>query len=60
MSGMTIAEPKEIDFSTAYIDSNQSITVVKGKGFTRIPVGDTAAIQAAMKGKTIGVHPAHR
>ena len=57
MSGMTITDErkKEIDFSTAYIDSNQSIAVVKGKGFTKIPVGDTAAIQAAMKGKTIGV-----
>jgi polar amino acid transport system substrate-binding protein len=57
MSGMTITDErkKEIDFSTAYIDSNQSIAVVKGKGFTKIPVGDTAAIQAAMKGKIIGV-----
>jgi polar amino acid transport system substrate-binding protein len=57
MSGMTITPErlKEIDFSTPYIDSNQSIAVVKGKGYTKIPVGDTAAIQKAMTGKVIGV-----
>lgn len=57
MSGMTITpeRQKEITFSTPYIDSNQSIAVVKGKGFTKIPVGDTAAIQKAMTGKIIGV-----
>ena len=59
MSGMTITDErkKEIDFSTAYIDSNQSIAVVKGKGFTKIPVDSaaTAAIQKAMTGKVIGV-----
>ena len=57
MSGMTITDErkKEIDFSNPYIDSNQSIAVVKGKGYTKIPVGDTAAIQKAMTGKIIGV-----
>jgi polar amino acid transport system substrate-binding protein len=57
MSGMTITDErkKEVDFSTPYIDSNQSIAVLKGKGFTKIPTGDTAAIQKAMTGKIIGV-----
>jgi polar amino acid transport system substrate-binding protein len=57
MSGMTITSDreKEISFSTPYIDSNQSIAVVKGKGFTKVAVGDTAAIQKQMAGKIIGV-----
>ncbi len=57
MSGMTITDErkKEVDFSSPYIDSNQSIAVVKGKGFTKIATGDTAAIQKAMTGKIIGV-----
>ncbi len=57
MSGMTITDErkKEVDFSTPYIDSNQSIAVVKGKGYTKIATGDTAAIQKAMTGKIIGV-----
>jgi polar amino acid transport system substrate-binding protein len=57
MSGMTITDErkKEIDFSTPYIDSNQSIAVLKGKGYTKITTGDTAAIQKAMTGKIIGV-----
>jgi polar amino acid transport system substrate-binding protein len=57
MSGMTITDERkqEIDFSNPYIDSNQSIAVVKGKGFTKLPVGDTAAIQKAMTGKIVGV-----
>ena len=57
MSGMTITDErkKQVDFSTPYIDSNQSVAVVKGKGFTKIATGDTAAIQKALTGKNIGV-----
>jgi polar amino acid transport system substrate-binding protein len=57
MSGMTITDErkKEIDFSSPYIDSNQSVAVLKGKGYTTIPTGDTAAIQKALSGKIIGV-----
>jgi len=57
MSGMTITDErkKEIDFSDPYIDSNQSVAVLKDKGFTVIKTGDTAAIVTAMNGKTIGV-----
>ena len=56
MSGMTITpeREKEISFSTPYIDSNQSITVVKGK-FPKIDGNDTAAINTAFTGKIIGV-----
>ena len=57
MSGMTITDErkKQVDFSSPYIDSNQSVAVLKGKGYTKIPVGDTAAIQKALTGKVIGV-----
>lgn len=56
MSGMTITpeREKEIAFSTPYIDSNQSITVVKGK-FPKLDGNDAAAINTAFTGKTIGV-----
>ena len=56
MSGMTI-KPKrleEIDFSLPYIDSDQSITVVKGK-FPVMDGNDPAALNTAFTGKTIGV-----
>jgi polar amino acid transport system substrate-binding protein len=57
VSGMTITDErkKEIDFSSPYIDSNQSVAVTKGKGFTVIKTGDTTAIVKALDGKTIGV-----
>jgi polar amino acid transport system substrate-binding protein len=56
MSAMTITDErkKEISFSTPYIDSNQSIAVVKGK-FPKLDGNDTAAIDKAFAGKIIGV-----
>ena len=56
MSGMTITadRKKEITFSTPYIDSNQSIAVVKGK-FPKVDGNDAAAINTAFTGKIIGV-----
>ena len=56
MSGMTITPEREqeIPFSEPYIDSNQSITVVKGK-FAKLDGNDPAAINTAMTGKIIGV-----
>jgi len=56
MSGMTITpeREKEITFSTPYIDSNQSITVVKGK-IAKLDGNDTAAVNTALTGKVIGV-----
>lgn len=56
MSGMTITpdREKEITFSTPYIDSNQSIAVVKGK-FSQLDGNDAAAINTAFTGKVIGV-----
>lgn len=56
VSAMTITPERqqEIDFSSPYIDSNQSIAVKKG-AFAKIAAGDVAAIQAAFAGKTIGV-----
>lgn len=56
MSGMTISpeREKEILFSTPYIDSNQSIAVVKGK-FPKLDGNDAAAINTAFTGKIIGV-----
>ena len=56
MSGMTVtaARQKEITFSTPYIDSNQSIAVVKGK-FPKLDGNDAAAINTAFKSKIIGV-----
>lgn len=56
MSGMTITaeREKEITFSTPYIDSNQSITVVKGK-VAKLDGNDAAAINTAFTGKIIGV-----
>jgi polar amino acid transport system substrate-binding protein len=56
MSGMTITpdRQKEITFSTPYIDSNQSIAVVKGK-FPKLDGNNTAAINTAFTGKIIGV-----
>jgi polar amino acid transport system substrate-binding protein len=56
MSGMTITadREKEITFSTPYIDSNQSIAVVKGK-FPKLDGNDAAAINTAFTGKVIGV-----
>jgi polar amino acid transport system substrate-binding protein len=56
MSGMTITpdRQKEITFSTPYIDSNQSIAVVKGK-FAKLDGNNTAAINTAFTGKIIGV-----
>ena len=56
MSGMTITpeREKEIIFSAPYIDSNQSITVVKGK-FPQLDGNDAAAINTAFTGKIIGV-----
>jgi polar amino acid transport system substrate-binding protein len=56
MSGMTITpeREKEITFSEPYIDSNQSIAVVKGK-FPKLDGNDPAAINTAFTGKIIGV-----
>jgi len=56
MSGMTITPQREqeITFSEPYIDSNQSIAVVKGK-FAKLDGNDPAAINTAFTGKTIGV-----
>jgi polar amino acid transport system substrate-binding protein len=56
MSGMTITaeRQKEITFSTPYIDSNQSIAVVKGK-VAKLDGNDAAAINTAFTGKVIGV-----
>jgi len=56
MSGMTITPERnqEITFSEPYIDSNQSIAVVKGK-FAKLDGNDPAAINTAFTGKTIGV-----
>jgi polar amino acid transport system substrate-binding protein len=56
MSGMTITPEREqeILFSEAYIDSNQSIAVVKGK-FAKLDGNDPAAINTAFTGKIIGV-----
>jgi len=56
MSGMTITpdREKEITFSEPYIDSNQSIAVVKGK-FAKLDGNDAAAINTAFTGKVIGV-----
>ena len=56
MSGMTITpeRQKEILFSEPYIDSNQSIAVVKGK-FPKVDGNDPAAINTMFKGKIIGV-----
>ena len=56
MSGMTITpeRQKEITFSTPYIDSNQSIAVVKGK-FAKVDGNDAAAVNTEFTGKIIGV-----
>jgi len=56
MSGMTITadREKEITFSTPYIDSNQSIAVVKGK-VAKLDGNDAAAINTAFTGKVMGV-----
>ncbi len=56
MSGMTITPERkqEILFSEPYIDSNQSIAVVKGK-FPKLDGNDPAAINTAFTGKIIGV-----
>ena len=56
MSGMTITpeRQKEITFSTPYIDSNQSIAVVKGK-FPKVDGNNAAAINTEFTGKIIGV-----
>ena len=56
MSGMTITPERnqEILFSEPYIDSNQSIAVVKGK-FAKLDGNDPAAINTAITGKIIGV-----
>jgi polar amino acid transport system substrate-binding protein len=56
MSGMTITpdRQKEISFSTPYIDSNQSIAVVKGK-FPKVDGNNAAAINTEFTGKIIGV-----
>jgi len=56
MSGMTITpeREKEISFSTPYIDSNQSLTVVKGK-FPKVDGNDPAAINKMFTGKIIAV-----
>jgi polar amino acid transport system substrate-binding protein len=56
MSGMTITpdRQKEISFSTPYIDSNQSIAVVKGK-FPKVDGNNAAAINTQFTGKIIGV-----
>ena len=55
-SGMTITpeREKEILFSAPYIDSNQSIAVVKGK-FAQLDGNDPTAINTAFTGKIIGV-----
>ena len=56
MSGMTITpeREKQILFSEPYIDSNQSIAVVKGK-FPKVDGNDPAAINKMFTGKIIGV-----
>lgn len=56
MSGMTITpeRQKQITFSKPYIDSNQSITVVKGK-FPKVDGNNAAAINTEFTGKIIGV-----
>jgi len=56
MSGMTITpeREKEIAFSTPYIDSNQSLTVVKGK-YPQVDGNDPAAINTMFTGKIIAV-----
>jgi polar amino acid transport system substrate-binding protein len=56
MSAMTITDKRkqEISFSSPYIDSNQSIAVVKGK-FPKLDGNNTAAINTAFTGKVIGV-----
>jgi polar amino acid transport system substrate-binding protein len=56
MSGMTITpeRQKEITFSSPYIDSNQSIAVVKGK-FPKVDGNNAAAINTEFTGKIIGV-----
>jgi len=56
MSGMTITadRQKQIVFSTPYIDSNQSIAVVKGK-FAKVDGNNAAAINTEFTGKIIGV-----
>ena len=56
MSGMTITpeRQKEILFSSPYIDSNQSIAVVKGK-FPKVDGNNAAAINTEFTGKIIGV-----
>jgi polar amino acid transport system substrate-binding protein len=56
MSGMTITadRQKQIVFSTPYIDSNQSIAVVKGK-FPKVDGNNAAAINTEFTGKIIGV-----
>ena len=51
---ITAERKKEIDFSDPYIDSNQSIAVVKGK-FAKLDGNDAAAINTAFTGKKIGV-----
>jgi polar amino acid transport system substrate-binding protein len=56
LSGMTITPEREqeILFSEPYIDSNQSIAVVKGK-FAKLDGNDPAAINTAFTGKIISV-----
>ena len=56
LSGMTITpeRQKEILFSAPYIDSNQSVAVVKGK-FPKADGNDPAAINTEFTGKIIGV-----
>lgn len=56
MSAMTItdARKQQIDFSTPYIDSNQSIAVVKGK-FPKVDGNNAAAVNQEFTGKIIGV-----
>jgi polar amino acid transport system substrate-binding protein len=56
MSAMTITadREKQIQFSKPYIDSNQSIAVVKGK-FPKVDGNNAAAINTEFTGKIIGV-----
>jgi polar amino acid transport system substrate-binding protein len=56
MSAMTITadREKQISFSSPYIDSNQSIAVVKGK-FPKVDGNNAAAINTEFTGKIIGV-----
>jgi polar amino acid transport system substrate-binding protein len=56
MSAMTITadRQKQITFSTPYIDSNQSIAVVKGK-FAKVDGNNATAINKEFTGKIIGV-----